>query len=88
MAREAEDARQRAILAEHPAAVIDPGLPVPADQIRTSYGRAVSVRTRMVVTSIRSTQEVVNWYAGDMAAWGRKRRRTVRCKAFSNCVCS
>lgn len=37
----------------------------PSDQIRTGYGRAASVRTRMVVSGIRDIDEVLRWYRGD-----------------------
>ena len=39
--------------------------PVPTDQIRSCYGRVVSVRTKMVVNGIKDVDEAIKEYRGD-----------------------
>jgi hypothetical protein len=62
-AREAEAARLEAERLAQPM-ILEDG-PVPTDQIRSGYGRAVSVRTKMVVTGIKDLDEAIKWYRGD-----------------------
>jgi hypothetical protein len=58
-----ETAKRRA--AREAELLSQPVLAEPVDQIRTGYGRAASVRTKLVVSGIRDIDEVLRWYRGD-----------------------